>query len=53
MTDLEAQLRDANWNLQKLQTQYDYVVSKTSTHNESTKHTEGQLDVSCCIGKKF
>lgn len=41
---MEGQLRDTQWKLQQLQTQYDYLVSKSTTHNESSRHSEAQLE---------
>eukprot|EP01038_Epipyxis_sp_PR26KG_P008719 gene8719-11781_t len=42
--DLENQLRDKTWHLQQLQTQYDYLVSKTSAQSESYKKSEEQIE---------
>lgn len=36
--------RDATWRLQQLQTQYDFLVSKTSSQGQSYKHMEAQID---------
>lgn len=44
--DLENQLRDTAWRLQQLQTQYDYLVSKSSSRNDANKSAEQQIDVS-------
>ena len=37
-------LRDANWRLQQLQTQYDFLVSKTSSQGQASKQVELQLE---------
>lgn len=42
--ELESQLRDANWRLQQLQTQYDYLVSKSSANNQNAKYSEDQVE---------
>lgn len=36
--------RDANWRLQQLQTQYDFLVSKTSSQGQAYKSMESQID---------
>ena len=41
---MEAQLRDSNWRLQQLQTQYDFLVSKTSSQSSAVKQTEEQME---------
>ena len=38
--------RDANWRLQQLQTQYDFLVSKTSSQSQAYKQMEAQIDES-------
>lgn len=43
--DAENQLRETQWRLQQLQTQYDYLVSKSSVQNESSRHAESQIEV--------
>lgn len=40
----DAALRDANWRLQQLQTQYDFLVSKTSAQGQSSKALETQME---------
>ena len=40
----EGALRDANWRLQQLQTQYDFLVSKTSAQGQGTKALETQME---------
>lgn len=42
--ELESQLRDTTWKLQQLQTQYDYLVSKTSAQGNAQKSTEDQIE---------
>jgi len=42
----DGQLRDANWRLQQLQTQYDFLVSKTSSQSQAFKQMEEQHDES-------
>jgi Ca2+-binding EF-hand superfamily protein len=37
-------LRDANWRLQQLQTQYDFLVSKTSANSSKYKQSESQIE---------
>ena len=44
--ELEAKLRDTTWRLQQLQTQYDYLASKSATQNETFKTSEDQIEVS-------
>ena len=41
----DSQLRDANWRLQQLQTQYDFLVSKTSSQGEAFKNSEDKIEV--------
>ena len=36
---------DAKWRLQQLQTQYDYLVSKTAAQNEASKHADYKIEV--------
>ena len=43
-SELESQLRDSNWRLQQLQTQYDYLVSKSSANNQNAKYSEDQVE---------
>ena len=43
-SNTEEQLRDANWKLQQLQTQYDYLVAKTSAQGHAYKSSEEQID---------
>jgi DNA repair exonuclease SbcCD ATPase subunit len=38
------QLRDTNWRLQQLQTQYDFLVSKTSSQGNAFKQNEEKLE---------
>lgn len=39
-------MRDANWRLQQLQTQYDFLASKTSSQGTAFKDAEERLEVS-------
>ena len=41
----DAALRDANWRLRQLQTQYDFLVSKTSSRGQASKQVEIQQGV--------
>ena len=41
----DSQLRDAGWRLQQLQTQYDFLVSKTSSQGQANKLIEEQMEV--------
>ena len=43
--NLEGQVRDANWRLQQLQTQYDFLASKTSSQGTAFKDAEERLEV--------
>ena len=42
---LEGQLRDANWRLQQMQTQYDFLVSKASSQGNAFKDAEEKVEV--------
>jgi chromosome segregation ATPase len=42
--DTEGLLRDTNWRLQQLQTQYDFLVSKTSSQGNAFKQNEEKLE---------
>eukprot|EP01035_Chromulina_nebulosa_P017157 gene17157-22671_t len=42
--DLESKLRDTKWRLQQLQTQYDFMASKTAAQSQTFKHMESQLE---------
>lgn len=42
--DTESQLRDTNWRLQQLQTQYDFLVSKTSSQGNAFKQSEEKIE---------
>jgi Ca2+-binding EF-hand superfamily protein len=44
--DTEGQLRETSWRLQQLQTQYDFLVAKTSAQSEAYKKSEDQIDES-------
>lgn len=48
--DLEAKLRDTTWRLQQLQTQYDYLASKSATQNLTYKNSEEQIEVLVIFG---
>jgi hypothetical protein len=41
----DSQLKEALWRLQQLQTQHDYVTSKSQSQNQAYKHAEEQLEV--------
>ena len=45
VAEIEAQLRDTTWRLQQLQTQYDYLSSKATSQNVSSRNSEVQLEV--------
>jgi hypothetical protein len=38
-------LRDVTWRFQQLQAQYDHLIAKSTTHNESSKKLESELEV--------
>ena len=42
---MESQLRDANWRLQQLQTQYDFLASKSFTQGNAYKDAEEKAEV--------
>jgi DNA repair exonuclease SbcCD ATPase subunit len=42
--DTDGLLRDTNWRLQQLQTQYDFLVSKTSSQGNAFKQNEEKLE---------
>ena len=42
----DSQLKDANWRLQQLQTQYDFLVSKTSAQGDAFKDSEDKIEAS-------
>ena len=46
---MEGQVRDANWRLQQLQTQYDFLASKTSSQGTAFKDAEERLEVVGCF----
>jgi hypothetical protein len=43
---LENQLKDSNWRLQQLQTQYDHLASKSKGHGDDHKKSEEHVIVS-------
>ena len=43
--NMESQLRDANWRLQQLQTQYDFLASKSFTQGNAYKDAEEKAEV--------
>lgn len=49
VVELENQNRDLAWRLQQLQTQYDYLQSKSSAHSDANKSAEAQIDVRCAL----
>lgn len=46
--DLESKLRDANWRLQRLQTEYDHAVARLNAQKDSSKKMDDDVDVNVC-----
>jgi hypothetical protein len=46
----DSQLKEALWRLQQLQTQHDYITSKSQSQNQAYKHAEEQLEVGRPVG---
>jgi hypothetical protein len=44
--DLESKLRDANWRLQRLQTEHDHALARLNAQKDSSKKMDEDVDVS-------